>query len=281
MRLARKLAQSNSALLASLRPGGTAGSGGSSNGQQGSPFPQESGGEESAGEEAQRGQRGQRARQGPVPAPAGSSGPSPGVSRQLALLGESHIGFGSAHYPDLNLSVVGGRPFSKGGKQWSDVAAFYRALYDVGSPQQSAARIAGGRRAGGGSAPRPWLRALDSSKPEGQLHGGSGRPAEVKGWLHPAAAAPALQLAVEPLQWLDHTSVPLPPALPPTPSPHADTVAAQPAGACCMLAAHNGPTGLGSARHDPCGVDWMAEEGDHGDPDLQVGVRVGGGGGRV
>lgn len=28
--------------------------------------------------------------------------------------------------------------------------------------------------------------------------------------------------------------------------------------------------------HDPCCVDWMAEQGDHGDPDLQVWVCVGG-----
>ena len=34
--------------------------------------------------------------------------------------------------------------------------------------------------------------------------------------------------------------------------------------------AHNGPAGLGGAPHNICGVDWLPEAGDHGDPDLQL-----------
>ncbi|GAB4815730.1 hypothetical protein N2152v2_002776 [Parachlorella kessleri] len=137
----------------------------------------------------------------PVPAAAAGGGSSsgsvgggavtPGVARQLELLREAHVGCSAAHFPDLNLSIVGGRPFTKGGKQWSDVAAFYQDLYGVASPADSARRIV-------------------------------------------AAAA------------------------------------SQPEGCVRVLAAHNGPAGLGAARHDMCGVDWLAGEGDHGDPDLQA-----------
>eukprot|EP00882_Tetradesmus_deserticola_P021112 GHRQ01022846.1.p2 GENE.GHRQ01022846.1~~GHRQ01022846.1.p2 ORF type:complete len:133 (+),score=51.47 GHRQ01022846.1:607-1005(+) len=37
---------------------------------------------------------------------------------------------------------------------------------------------------------------------------------------------------------------------------------------CLVLMGHNGPAGLGSQRHNICGVDWVDEAGDHGDPDL-------------
>lgn len=37
-----------------------------------------------------------------------------------------------------------------------------------------------------------------------------------------------------------------------------------------VLMGHNGPTGLGSERHAICGCDWLADAGDHGDPDLRM-----------
>ena len=39
-----------------------------------------------------------------------------------------------------------------------------------------------------------------------------------------------------------------------------------------IFLAHNGPTGLGAKRGDIWGRDFVAEEGDHGDPDLQAAV---------
>ena len=51
----------------------------------------------------------------------------------------------------------------------------------------------------------------------------------------------------------------------------AAAAASQPEGCVRVVAAHNGPAGLGGSRHDICGVDWLPGEGDHGDPDLQVG----------
>jgi uncharacterized protein (TIGR04168 family) len=35
-----------------------------------------------------------------------------------------------------------------------------------------------------------------------------------------------------------------------------------------IIMGHNGPAGLGAQRHNICGVDWVKEAGDHGDPDL-------------
>lgn len=36
-----------------------------------------------------------------------------------------------------------------------------------------------------------------------------------------------------------------------------------------VMLAHNGPSGLGSKKYDPCGVDFMEPEDDFGDPDLE------------
>jgi hypothetical protein len=41
-----------------------------------------------------------------------------------------------------------------------------------------------------------------------------------------------------------------------------------PASNALILMGHNGPAGLGAQRHNICGVDWVREAGDHGDPDL-------------
>lgn len=55
---------------------------------------------------------------------------SPGVRAQLAALGRTHVGWGHAlvRGAPQPLAIAGGRPFSKGGAQWSDVAAFYAAF---------------------------------------------------------------------------------------------------------------------------------------------------------
>lgn len=39
-----------------------------------------------------------------------------------------------------------------------------------------------------------------------------------------------------------------------------------------LFLAHNGPSGLGSSRHDIWGCDFRPEEGDFGDPDLRVAI---------
>lgn len=40
------------------------------------------------------------------------------VTQQLTLLGDTHVGYGKLDFPQFNLSVVGGRPFSWGGNNW-------------------------------------------------------------------------------------------------------------------------------------------------------------------
>ncbi len=54
-----------------------------------------------------------------APPPGGST---PAIARQLDALGSDHVGYSSKRFPELGLTLVGARPFSKGGKQWSDVA---------------------------------------------------------------------------------------------------------------------------------------------------------------
>ncbi|PRW59109.1 metallophosphoesterase [Chlorella sorokiniana] len=68
-------------------------------------------------------------------------GSTPAIARQLDALGTDHIGYSSKRFPELGLTLVGARPFSKGGKQWSDVADFYEEHYGVGGHQDSALRI--------------------------------------------------------------------------------------------------------------------------------------------
>ncbi|MFW6357807.1 MAG: TIGR04168 family protein [Chroococcales cyanobacterium] len=52
------------------------------------------------------------------------------VQTQLELLGEAHVGFGKLDLPQLELSVVGSRPFSWGGQEWKN-EAFYRDRYGI------------------------------------------------------------------------------------------------------------------------------------------------------
>jgi len=62
------------------------------------------------------------------------------VQQQLDLLGASHVGYGRLDFPELGLSVVGGRPFSWGGPEWKH-DAFYRERYQIHSMAESTERI--------------------------------------------------------------------------------------------------------------------------------------------
>lgn len=62
------------------------------------------------------------------------------VKDQLDLLGETHVGYGKLDFPELNLTVVGSRPFSWGGEIWKN-AGFYQQQYGVTSFQESTSRI--------------------------------------------------------------------------------------------------------------------------------------------
>lgn len=62
------------------------------------------------------------------------------VQQQLDLLGETHVGYSKLDFPDLNLSVVGSRPFSWGGPQWK-YADFYQERYAVNGFEESCDRI--------------------------------------------------------------------------------------------------------------------------------------------
>ena len=62
------------------------------------------------------------------------------VQQQLDLLGTNHVGYGKLDFPQFNLSVVGGRPFSWGGSDWKN-SDFYRDRYNVSSFTESTAKI--------------------------------------------------------------------------------------------------------------------------------------------
>ncbi|OKH40461.1 TIGR04168 family protein [[Phormidium ambiguum] IAM M-71] len=62
------------------------------------------------------------------------------VQDQLDLLGEIHVGYGKLDFPEFNLTVVGGRPFSWGGEIWRN-ADFYRERYGVMDFAHSTERI--------------------------------------------------------------------------------------------------------------------------------------------
>ncbi len=62
------------------------------------------------------------------------------VREQIDLLGDAHIGYNKKDFPDWQLSIVGGRPFSWGGNEWRN-ERFYRERFDVGSFAESTARI--------------------------------------------------------------------------------------------------------------------------------------------
>ena len=60
--------------------------------------------------------------------------------RQLELLGEAHVSYGTREFPELGLTVVGGRPCSWGGPEWK-FADFYENYFNVSSMAESADRI--------------------------------------------------------------------------------------------------------------------------------------------
>jgi uncharacterized protein (TIGR04168 family) len=62
------------------------------------------------------------------------------VQQQLDLLDETHVGYGHLDFPDLSLTVVGGRPFSWGGSEWK-YSDFYQERYGIKSFEESTARI--------------------------------------------------------------------------------------------------------------------------------------------
>lgn len=62
------------------------------------------------------------------------------VQEQLTLLGETHVGYNKLEFPQWDLTVVGGRPFSWGGSEWKN-APFYRDRYGIENFTQSTARI--------------------------------------------------------------------------------------------------------------------------------------------
>ena len=62
------------------------------------------------------------------------------VQDQLDLLGEIHVGYSKVDFPQFNLTVVGGRPFSWGGEIWRN-ADFYRERYGVADFAESTERI--------------------------------------------------------------------------------------------------------------------------------------------
>ncbi|MGA7933394.1 MAG: TIGR04168 family protein [Kovacikia sp.] len=62
------------------------------------------------------------------------------VQQQLDLLGVNHVGYGKLDFPELALTVVGGRPFSWGGSDWKN-AEFYQERFGVSNFAESTARI--------------------------------------------------------------------------------------------------------------------------------------------
>jgi uncharacterized protein (TIGR04168 family) len=62
------------------------------------------------------------------------------VQQQIDLLGKAHVGYSSLDFPELQLSVVGGRPFSWGGSSWKN-ESFFKNRYGVHSFEESVERI--------------------------------------------------------------------------------------------------------------------------------------------
>lgn len=62
------------------------------------------------------------------------------VQQQLDALGTAHVGYDKLDFDALNLTVVGGRPFSWGGADWK-LGRFYQQYYGVSSMADSGDRI--------------------------------------------------------------------------------------------------------------------------------------------
>jgi uncharacterized protein (TIGR04168 family) len=62
------------------------------------------------------------------------------VQQQLDILGIHHVGYSQLDFPELNLSVVGSRPFSWGGRDWRN-KDFYQERFGVSGFTESINRI--------------------------------------------------------------------------------------------------------------------------------------------
>jgi uncharacterized protein (TIGR04168 family) len=62
------------------------------------------------------------------------------VQLQLDLLGDIHVGYSKLDFPDFDLTVVGGRPFTWGGPEWK-FADLCRERYGVHDQEESAVKI--------------------------------------------------------------------------------------------------------------------------------------------
>ncbi len=62
------------------------------------------------------------------------------VQDQIDLLAETHVGYGKLDFPELNLTVVGSRPFSWGGNVWKN-AEFYKQRFGVTSFAESTQKM--------------------------------------------------------------------------------------------------------------------------------------------
>ena len=62
------------------------------------------------------------------------------VQDQIDLLQETHVGYSKLDFPELQLTVVGSRPFSWGGDVWKN-AEFYKERFGVTSFAESTAKI--------------------------------------------------------------------------------------------------------------------------------------------
>ena len=62
------------------------------------------------------------------------------VQQQTNLLGASCIGYGKLDFPQLNLSIIGSRPFSWGGSQWK-YSDFYQSRFGIDGFEASTQRI--------------------------------------------------------------------------------------------------------------------------------------------
>jgi uncharacterized protein (TIGR04168 family) len=62
------------------------------------------------------------------------------VQLQLDLLGETHVGYSKLDFPDFDLTVVGGRPFTWGGPEWK-FADLCRERYGIQDQEESAMKI--------------------------------------------------------------------------------------------------------------------------------------------
>ncbi|MEM1366493.1 MAG: TIGR04168 family protein [Cyanobacteria bacterium P01_H01_bin.15] len=67
------------------------------------------------------------------------------VQRQIDLLGTAHVGYAARDFPNFNLAVVGGRPFSWGGPKWQN-RDFYQERFGVNGFSESATQIVNAAR---------------------------------------------------------------------------------------------------------------------------------------